>query len=92
MAKDETLEPVQFGAADMKTLEEIATQVSACKSASEKSGKSAIVITVFLRMVGFVRSRSSRPDEADESCERVNQTAHPRLLSAIVNGPHHQTY
>jgi hypothetical protein len=65
LAKDETLEPVQFGAAELKTLEEIASQLSACKSASEKSGKAAHVLTVFLKMVDekmttFVRELRDR--------------------------------
>lgn len=51
MAKDDVLGPVQFEPADLKTLEEIASQLSACKSASDKSGKAAHVLTVFLKMV-----------------------------------------
>ena len=51
MAKDDALEPVQFGVAELKTLEEIANQLSACKTASERSGKPAHVLTVFLKMV-----------------------------------------
>lgn len=65
MAKDDALEPVQFEPSDLKTLEEIASQLSACKSASEKSGKAANVLTVFLKMVdermaGFVRELRDR--------------------------------
>lgn len=65
MAKDDVLGPVQFETSDLKTLEEIASQLSACKSASDKSGKAATVLTVFLKMVdermstfvGEIRSR-----------------------------------
>ncbi len=66
MAKEEALEPVQFGAADLKALEDISSQLSACKSASEKTGKGTNnVLTVFLKMVddrmtGFVREMRDR--------------------------------
>jgi hypothetical protein len=59
------LAAVDFGPGDLRTLEEIATQVSACKSASEKSGRSAHVLTVFLKMVdeklsGFLKDLRER--------------------------------
>lgn len=51
MSKEGPAGTIEFGSADLKTLEEISSQVAACKQASEKSGKAAHVLTVFLKMV-----------------------------------------
>jgi hypothetical protein len=51
MAREETLTATDFKTEDLRTLDEIAQQVSACKQAAEKSGKSASVLVVFLKMV-----------------------------------------
>jgi len=51
MAKEEPLTVTDFKPEDLRTLDEIASQVSACKQAAEKSGKGASVLVVFLKMV-----------------------------------------
>lgn len=42
---------VDFNGADLKALEEIAEQLAACRAASEKAGRPAHVLSVFLKMV-----------------------------------------
>lgn len=41
---------VEFSTADLARLEEVSSQVGACKSAAEKAGKSVSVLAVFLKM------------------------------------------
>jgi hypothetical protein len=48
---DVTLSSIEFGSADLRTIEEISQQVAACRTASEKSGRPAHVLAVFLKMV-----------------------------------------
>ncbi len=56
MSKTPELAAVEFGPIDLRTLEEIVTQLGACRVASEqksgpKQSAGAQVLTVFLRMV-----------------------------------------
>lgn len=44
------LSPIEFSAADYARLEEVSTQLGACKTAAEKAGKSVHVLSVFLKM------------------------------------------
>lgn len=65
MSKNDTLGAIEFGSADLKALEDISQQVGACRTASEKAGKPAHVLAVFLKMVdeklsGFVKDLRER--------------------------------
>ena len=48
---DVSLSSIEFGSADLKAIEDIAQQVGACRAASEKTGRPAHVLAVFLKMV-----------------------------------------
>jgi hypothetical protein len=72
MAED-TLPPrADFTSVDMRLLEEIGTQVNACRTASEKAGRAANVLTVFLKMTdektsAFVKQMRDRLKSAAAS-------------------------
>lgn len=56
MATKDDMAAIEFGPMDLRSLEEISTQLNACKTASEqktgpKQSAGAQVLSVFLRMV-----------------------------------------
>jgi hypothetical protein len=77
MSKEQQLAVIDFGPADLRTLDEIASQVNACKQASDKAGRAAQRAHRLLEDGGReafeFRERPAGANEDRKDC--VNETA-----------------